>query len=377
MRNVLIIAGEASGDLYGAHLARELKRLDPDLHVWGCGGPRMADEGVELIYTTREFAVLGFAEIARHLPFFIGAMKRMKRLAAERRPAVVVPIDYPGFNMRFAAWCSSRKLPVAYYVSPQVWAWGWGRVARIRKVVSRMIVTFPFEEEIYRREDVPVAFAGHPLVDLAKATATPREFRERHGLEDGTPVLGLFPGSRSHEVEKLLPPMLGAVRELRRAGHRIAPVIGAPPASDRALYHRIPGAAEIPMVVDETYDLLGASLFALVASGTMTVEAACLATPMVIVYKVAPLSWALGRLLVRVPHVGMANLLAGERVVPELLQGEVTAGRIAAAARPWLDDPESLEPVRNKLLHVRRGLGAAGASRRAAELVLETAEEGR
>lgn len=374
MRNILIMAGEASGDLYGAELARELKRIDPAIHIWGCGGPLMEGEGVELIYTTRELAVLGFAEIVRHLPFFIGALRRMKALAAERRPAVVVPIDYPGFNLRLASWCSSHDLPVAYYVSPQVWAWGWGRVARIRSIVSRMIVTFPFEEEIYQKENVPVAFAGHPLVDLAKPSMEPDEFRAKHSLPPSGPIVGLFPGSRTHEVEALLPPMLGAIDVLRGEGREIEPVIGAPPAIDHSLYDNILDGRTIPIVNDETYNLLNASLFALAASGTMTVEAACLGTPMVIAYKVAPLSWLLGRLLVRVPHIGMANILAGERVVPELLQKNATAPKIADAARGWLDDPETLVPIRQKLLAVRKGLGGGGASRRAAELILETAD---
>ncbi len=376
MRNVLIMAGEASGDLYGAELARELKRIDPALHIWGCGGPRMKREGVELIYTTRELAVLGFAEIVRHLPFFIGALRRMKSLAEERQPAVVVPIDYPGFNLRLAAWCSSRNLPVAYYISPQVWAWGWGRVGRIRSIVSRMIVTFPFEEEIYQKENVPVAFAGHPLVDLAKPSREPGEFRAKHSLHKTKPVIGLFPGSRVREVESLLPAMIGAIELLRDEGKEFEPVIGAPPALDRHLYDRIIDGRPIPIVVDETYDLLNTSLFALVASGTMTVEAACLGRPMAIVYRVAPLSWMLGKLLVRVPHVGMANILAGERVVPELLQNDVTPQKIANHVRGWLDHPESLAPICQKLLAVREGLGGGGASRRAAELILETASEG-
>jgi len=377
VRNVLIVAGEASGDLYGAHLARELKKLDPEIELWGCGGPRMKSEGVELIYGTDQFAVLGFAEIFHRIPFFLGALRRMKKLIAERRPAIVVPIDYPGFNMRLSSWCFGKGIPVAYYVSPQVWAWGWGRVRRIRKVVSRMIVTFPFEEEIYRREDVPVSFAGHPLVDIARSTVGPDQFREKHSLHPDRPVIGLFPGSRTHEVERLLPPMLGAVDILKDSGRLLEPVIGAPPGVDDSLYRSLVGDRPIPVVRDGTYDLLHASLFAIVASGTMTVEAACLGTPMAIVYRVAPLSWWLGRMLVRVPHIGMANILAGERVVPEILQNDVTAEKIAATTADWLDHPASLDPIREKLLAVRAGLGDGGASRRAAELILETAEGGK
>ncbi len=374
MRNVLIIAGEASGDLYGAHLARELKALDSKIEIWGCGGPKMEEAGVELIFSTDEFAVIGFSEILHRLPFFVRALRKMKSLVDERKPAVAVPIDYPGFNLRLASFCAAHGVPVAYYISPQVWAWGWGRVRRIRRVVDRMIVTFPFEEEIYSKENVPVSFAGHPLVEIAKPSIEPEAFRRNHGLPATLPVAGLFPGSRPREVESLLGPMIEAVERLNHPEKRVAGVIGAPAGLDRSLYDRIANSAKIPVVRDETYDLLNASRFAFVASGTMTVEAACLGTPMAIVYRVAPLSWILGRLLVRVPHIGMANLLAGERVVPEFLQGDVTGENLAAAARPWLDDPALCDRIRRKLLAVRDSLGEEGASRRAARLILDTAE---
>lgn len=375
-RNVLIVAGEASGDLYGAELARELKRIEPDIVLWGTGGEKMEREGVELLYTTREFAVLGFAEVFTRLPFFFGAMKRMKDLVRERRPAVFVPIDYPGFNMRLARFVSEQNLPVAYFVSPQIWAWGWGRVPRIRSIVSRMIVTFPFEEDIYRKEDIPVTYAGHPLIDLAKSRCSPDEFRAKTGIDDDLPIVALFPGSRTHEIESLLPVMRDSVAGLRARGERFHAVLGAAPTVDDSVYDAILATdSENPIlrVRDATYDLLAASRFAVLASGTMTVEATCLGTPMIIIYKVKPVSWLLGRLLVRVDHIGMVNILAKKRVVPELLQGEANADNVMAVAGKWLEDDDTLAGIRTELERVRKLLGGGGATRRAAEAVMDVA----
>lgn len=375
-RNVLIVAGEASGDLYGAELARELKRIEPDILLWGTGGERMESEGVELLYTTKEFAVLGFAEVFARLPFFFRAMKRMKQLVRERRPSVFVPIDYPGFNMRLARFVSEEKHPVAYFVSPQIWAWGWGRVPRIRSIVSRMIVTFPFEEEIYRKENIPVTYAGHPLIDLARAESSPDELRARLGIDDDLPIIALFPGSRTHEVESLYPVIRDAVAALRAKGERFHAVLGAAPTVDDSVYDEIlgdDGGRPVLRVRNATYDLLAAARFAILASGTMTVEAACLKTPMIIIYKVMPLSYLLGKLLVRVDHIGMVNILAGKRIVPELLQNEANASNVVAVAERWLQEDDTLADIQVELERVRTLLGGGGATRRAAEAVMAVA----
>lgn len=375
--NLLLVAGEASGEMYGAELAREIRSIRPETEIWGCGGDRMAGAGVEIVYPIREFSVLGFSEVVSKIPFFLRALARMKRLVRERRPAAVVLVDFPGFNMRLASFCRREGVPVVWYVGPQVWAWGGGRVKKLRKLVDLMLVILPFEEEYYRESGVPVRFVGHPLVDLVRPARDPMEWRARRGVQEGRPLVGLFPGSRVQEVEKLLPVMTGALRRLREGGRELEARIGAAPTLGDDVYRRVLGPGGPPLVRGETHDLLGASLFAFVASGTMTVEAACLETPMAIVYKVSPLSWWIGKRLVRVPHIGMANLLAGERVVPELLQHDATEENLAAVARPWIDDPPCLAPVRAKLRAVREGLGGGGASRRAAESVLEVAEGGR
>jgi lipid-A-disaccharide synthase len=369
MKNVLVLAGEASGEMYGAALVREMRALGSDLHVWGVGGEKMEREGAELLYRVRDFSVLGFSEVATRLPFFFGALSRVKRELERRRPAAAVLIDFPGFNFRIARAAAARSVPVVYYVGPQVWAWGFGRVYALRSFARIVLVILPFEEAIYREQGVPVRFVGHPLVDIARPRLAPGAFRARHGIPDGRTVVGLFPGSRRHEVARLLPAMAGAVRTLRAEGFDLAPFVGAAPTLDDAVYGAaVPDAPE--RIRDETYDLLSASSFAFVASGTMTVEAACVGTPMAILYRVSPLSWMIGKRVVRVPHIGMVNLLAGERLAPELLQQDATAERLVPIAREWLRRPELLENMRERLGEVRKTLGETGASRRAAEEVL-------
>lgn len=403
MRNYLIVAGEASGDLYGAELAREIRRLDPGAVIWGCGGPRMEAENVEILYPISSFSVLGFSEVAGKIPFFLKALSHMKREVTRRRPAVIVPIDFPGFNIRLADFCSRSGCPVAWYISPQVWAWGRSRVKRLRRIVDTMLVILPFEAGFYRDEGVPVEFTGHPLVDLVRPSIDADEFRRRHSIERGERVVGLFPGSRRHEVEQLLPAMAETVERLKREGYPVRPLIGAVPALDDDFYGGLLSEREIVLIRDGSYDLLQASDFALVASGTMTVEAACIGTPMAVLYKVSPLSWLIGRMLVRIPHVAMVNLLAhfervsdgsekegavslssGEayrrgdstgRVVPEFLQNEATADTIVPVVRKWLDDPRLLDAMRKRLADVKRSLGGGGASRRAAEMIVRIAEE--
>jgi len=392
VRNLLLVAGEASGDLYGAALAREIRRLDPSIRLWGCGGERMAREGVEIVYSLEQFSVMGFSEVVGRIPFFLGALRRMARMAEERRPAAAVPIDFPGFNLRLAGRCRRAGIPVVYYVSPQVWAWGRWRVARLRRVVREMLVILPFEEEFFRNAGVPVRFTGHPLVDLAKPVEEEGEFRRRIGAAEGEKVIGLFPGSRRQEVLGLLPAMAETARRLREEGFPARPVIGAAPAVGEEVYREALGGEGPPLLRDRSYDLLRASAFALVASGTMTVEAAVLGTPMAILYRVSALSYAIGRALVRVPHVGMANLLAAHaegrwtpggagdpagRAAPEFLQGDASAEKILPVARGWLRRPEELEEIRRRLGAVREILGGGGASARAAEAVLEIAAGGK
>ncbi|MBM3319460.1 MAG: lipid-A-disaccharide synthase [Candidatus Eisenbacteria bacterium] len=373
MKNVLVVAGEASGELYGAELVRELRARTDNLAFWGAGGERMEKEGVEILFPIRDFSVLGFSEVALRVPFFLRALSRMRKEIRRRRPAAVVLIDFPGFNLRLARAAASESVPVVYYVAPQAWAWGAGRVRALRELVRVLLVILPFEETFFRARGVPVRFVGHPLVDLARPSGTPGEFRERREILESQTIIGLFPGSRAHEVERLLPVMTRTIRRLADEGFPVAPLIGAAPTLDDVVYRRS-DAGQTPLLRGETYDLLAASGFALVASGTMTVEAVCVGTPMAVLYRVSPISWMIGKRLVRVPHVGMVNLLAGERLAPEFLQGDAAPDRLLPVAREWLLHPERLEAMRARIRAVKETLGEGGASGRAAEEVLRILE---
>ncbi|MFH1680691.1 MAG: lipid-A-disaccharide synthase, partial [Candidatus Eisenbacteria bacterium] len=334
----------------------------------GWGGPRWGGSGAEILHTIREFSVLGFSEVAARVPFFLRALSRMRKEMRARRPSAAVLIDFPGFNLRLARAAAAESIPVVYYVSPQVWAWGFGRVRVLRRLARIVLVILPFEERIYREHGVPVRFVGHPLVDIARPTGSPEKFRARHGILEGRKIIGLFPGSRPQEVTRLLPVMIETVRRLGVEGYPVEPLIGGAPTLDDSAFRRIAGAGA-RLLRGETYDLLGASELSLVASGTMTVEAACIGTPMAILYRVSPISWFIGKRIVRVPHVGMVNLLAGERLVPEFLQNEATAERVLPVVREWLERPELLDAIRARLHAVRETLGEGGASGRAAEEV--------
>jgi len=373
---IAIVAGEASGDLHGALLARALRGRDPALSLWGIGGERMRDEGVELFHGIDEMAVLGFAEVAGRIPFFLRLAAKLRRALASRRPAALVLIDYPGFNLHLARAVRPLGIPVAYYVSPQVWAWGAGRVNAIRESVDRMIVILPFERAFYAERGVDAAFVGHPLVGVARPSRSREATRSALGVAADATLVGLFPGSRRQEVERHLPLFVGAVGRLRDGGlgseQRVAAAIGrAGTIPEDALRATIAGLP-IP-VTTESYDLMAAADLLFVASGTATLEAAIVGTPMVVVYRTSPVSFALGRLLVRVPHVALANLVAGERLVPELIQREATPAALAAEAAAILRDPERQCATRDGFARIRTALGEPGAPDRAAEIVLSLA----
>jgi lipid-A-disaccharide synthase len=285
-------------------------------------------------------------------------------------PDLAVLIDYPDFNLRLARELHRRKIPIAYYVSPQLWAWRAGRIQTIRETVARMLVIFPFEECLYREAGVPVTFVGHPLVDLVKAEPDRSGFLRRVGLDPGRPVVGILPGSRPGELAHNLPPLAGAVRLMAERRPDVQFLLALAPSL--APLHLADGLRGLPVrvVEDMTQAVLSTADVALVASGTATVEAALLDAPMVVVYRIAPLSYALGRPFVRVPHYAMVNLIAERRLVPECMQGEFTPERVAREVLTLLDDPARRAQMREGLGEVRRRLGAPGASARAATALI-------
>ncbi len=370
-RRILIVAGEASGDLHGGALVEALRARDPGLAIEGIGGDRMAAAGVRLHVHAGDLGVVGLVEALGRLRAIRAAFARMRALVETERLDLVVLIDYPEFNLRLARVAARAGIPVCYYIGPQVWAWRRGRIALIRRLVRKMVVIFPFEEALYRAAGVDVVFVGHPLLDRL----VPRERSEARralGLAGASPVLGFLPGSRVGEVERHLPLMLAAAARLRRAHPTLGVALGQAAGVPAALVARCVTAGGVPVRVAEggAYDVLSAADLAFVASGTATVEAALHGTPMVIIYRVAWLTWFVGRLLVRVPWIGMANLIAGRPVAPELVQFAATPGRLADTAHRLLGDPSALERMRRDLAVVRGRLGQPGASARAAEAIL-------
>jgi lipid-A-disaccharide synthase len=367
------VAGEASGDLHGADLLTALRAELPDLEVFGIGGQRLREAGMETVADAGEVATVGLVEGAGRLRTLVRAYRELARRIRQNPPDLCVLIDFPEFNLRLARLAKRAGVPVLYYIGPQVWAWRRGRVRKVARRVDRLAVVFPFEPALYAPRLPGVEFVGHPLLDRVRVTRSRADTLRVHGLDPARRTIVLLPGSRGSEIEHLLPAFLDATRLLT--------------AADRyqfalALAHTVPRAPveahirtaglEVPVIEGDTYNLIAAADLALVSSGTATLECALLECPMVIAYRVSRLTGALARLLVRgVRHIGMPNIVAGREVVPELLQGRATGAGIVAAARPILDDPSRHAAIVEALGDVRRRLGRGGAAGRAAAIALE------
>jgi lipid-A-disaccharide synthase len=369
---VLIVAGEASGDLYGGLLMRAMADRGP-VTFTGVGGSSMRGAGLEPLGDASVLGVTGLFEVAARF----GAIWRAWRgvvgtlESATRKPDLAILIDYPDFNLRVATRARRAGVPVLYFISPQVWAWRRGRVKRMRSSVDRMLVILPFEEALYREAGVPVSFVGHPLLDLAHPSRTRSQERARLGLDPDRPLVALLPGSRRNEISALLPPLLEAVAILRSEFRDLQAVLLVAPTTNRAemeaRLRALPRASPPPVLVsDDRYDAVAASDLALVASGTATLETALLGVPMVIVYRMNPLSYALARRLSDLKQIGMPNLIASRPVVPELVQERCRGELIAAEARAILTDPLRMAQMRAGLLEVRGRLGLPGALGRVA-----------
>ena len=360
---VFLAAGEPSGDLHGAGLARALRARFPDARLLGLGGSRMAAEGVELLAGLEDLAVMGFVEVLRHLPFFLDLKRRVWAALESERVDLVVPIDYPGFNLRLARRARERKIPVLYYISPQVWAWHSSRTRDLARDADAVAVVLPFEEKFLRNRGVNATFVGHPLLDIPRRTGTHAEWAASVGVDPDRPVLALFPGSRPHEIRRHLPVFREAAARVVARNPAVQPVIGTPPEAPPGVYDGAPW----PRVPSES-GLLEHADAALVKSGTSTLETALAGTPGVVAYRMNSLSYALAKRLVKVSHIALANLIAEERVFPEFVQDEAAPEALAAALLPLLD-PGSPERARmiSKLARVRRRLAAGGGEGGAAE----------
>lgn len=375
---ILIVAGESSGDLHAAGVVAELRRRAPELTIEGIGGDRMRQAGVRLHAHAGDLAVVGLVEVAARLPAIWRAYRSMIRCLRDRRPDLVILVDFPDFNLRLARRASRLGIPVVYFISPQVWAWRAGRIRSIAKYVRRLLVIFPFEEGFYRDRGVEALYVGHPLLDRLTSSPSMDEARRRLELEGAAPVLGLLPGSRAGELMRHLPILLRSARRLMTEQPDLRVVIAAADGLPLDLIGSfLTREAVLATVVQgRTYEVMAASDLLLVASGTATIEAAIIGTPMVIVYRLAFLSWLLGRLLIRVPYIGMVNLVAGRRVAPELIQFHATPERIADEARRLLLSAEQRRQTRQELQQMRDRLGPPGALSRTVDAILECLQSG-
>ena len=370
----MISCGEPSGDLYAGALAVEIRRRQPDAAIFGLGGQRMMAGGGELIADYRGLSVTGLVEALRVIPKSLSTLSRLAEAARTEKPDAIVLIDFPDFNFRLAAVMKKLGVPIIYYISPQLWAWRRSRIKVMKRLADQVLVIFPFEEQIYRDAGVPVEFVGHPLVDLARPQESKDSFLREIGADSDRPIVALLPGSRPNEVERLLPIIRDAVSIIRARVPQAQFVIARAPSLDDRLFSRTDWRGAPPVeVLARTDDVLAISDVAITASGTATVQAALHGRPMVVVYRLSPLTYRLGRRFLLVENVAMVNLIAGRRIVPELIQEDCTAENIAAETLALLTDRGRAEDTRRALEQVRARLGGPGASGRAAEAVLAVA----
>jgi lipid-A-disaccharide synthase len=368
----MISAGEASSEMYAAQLASAL-RARTGAQLFGMGGPRMAEAGVELIADFRQVAVVGLSEVLPKIPSVLRVQGRLAQEAARRGASLAILVDSPGTHLGVARRLRRHRIPVGYFIGPQIWAWRSGRVRTIQRLVDRMVVIFPFEEKIYREAGVPVDFVGHPLVDIVRPTMTRKEFAAQHGLDRSRPIVTLLPGSRRSEIVQHYGRIMEACVRLADGSARIEGiqfVLAAAPGLDTEFLARAAGERLVPVTRMEgsTYDALAAADCAIVASGTATVEAALLGTPMVVIYRLRPTSAFLLRRMIRTPFIGMVNLIAGKQVVPELVQEQFTPEAVTRDVRRLLGSVEAREEMKAELAKVRARLGPGGAVERAADV---------
>ena len=371
--SLMIVAGEASGDKHGAKLVAALRALRPGMRFefFGAGGDEMRQAGVETLVDAREVAIMGALEVARALPKFLRVFRRLGEAANERRPRLVVLIDWPEFNLRLARRLKRDGHRVVYYISPQIWAWRSYRIHAVKRHVERMLVILPFEKDYYERNGVEVDYVGHPLLDSVRVTMTREEFCARHDLDPSNPVIALLPGSRHSEMKHILPPMVEAAKLLNRSRPHFQFILPlARTFEPNAIASQITPTG-LRLIEHDTYNAIAAADLAVVASGTATLETAVIGSPLVVVYRASLLNWLIFRPLINTPFVGMPNLIAGREIAPELLQDDLNGQRLAKLIVEFLSDQARLRRSRDDLAEVRKKLGEANASERAANRVLD------
>jgi len=371
-KNILIVCGEPSGDLHASNLVNDIRSLNNSIRFFGMGGGLCKKAGVDIVFDISGLAIIGIVEVFQKL-FTVGkAYNAILKKADAEKPDLAILVDYPGFNLRLAAELKIRHIPVVYYVSPQIWAWGQDRVNIIKRCVKRILVFFKFEEELYKTCGVDAEFVGHPLLDTVKMSLSKQEFLKKHGLSQDKPVLALLPGSRPGEVKTLLPVMAKAAAMVKKSGSDIQIVASKHPDLDIELYRTaLEGAGiEAKLIEGGTYDLVGSSDLALVASGTATLETAIIGTPLVITYKVSLGTFIAYKIVAKTRFLGIVNIIAGREIAPEFLQYKATPENIAAKLSELIRDKSKLSAMRAELAKVKSSLGSPGASMRAAQSII-------
>ncbi|MCA0445537.1 MAG: lipid-A-disaccharide synthase [Bacteroidetes bacterium] len=366
-KTIMVLAGEPSGEKHVSFVIREIKNQYPDWQFYGMGGDLMKKEGCELLFHVNQTSFMGFAEVVKHLPIILDMKKTLVGTLDSRKPDLVLLVDYPGFNLRFAEEAHKRGIPVFYFISPQIWAWGKGRLKDIQRLITRMLVILPFEKQLYDKAGVECEFVGHPLTEQISLSMSKAEFFRIHNLDDSIPLVSLLPGSRVQEIKSLLPLMIDAVEPLRRDG-KIQAVIAGVKFVDNRLYD-LAASAGIPVIFDETHLVMSYAQQAVVASGTATLETSLCGTPLTVVYKTSWPTYFIGRYLVNLKWISLVNIISDEEVVPELIQHDATPESVRKSILRFMD-PEIRIAALQKIARLRNLLSEKSASKSAAGSVI-------
>ncbi|GAB6283517.1 MAG: lipid-A-disaccharide synthase [Ignavibacterium sp.] len=370
-KNILIIAGEASGDLHGSLLIHQIKAIDPEINFYGIGGDRMVNESLNLSFHINQMAFLGFVEVIKHIPFIKKVQNELLSLIKEKEIGTAILIDYPGFNLNFAKKLRKLNLKIIYYISPQIWAWGKGRIKKIKRLVDKMLVTFPFEEKLYKKEGIDCEFVGHPLIEILNNYnfLSQEKFFEIFSLQKEKDILTILPGSRLQEIEKLFPIVIEAA-ELIANKYNLQIVVGCASNIDENKFYELSKKDNFKIIKHRTYELIKYSKFGIIKSGTSTLEAALLGLPMVIVYKTNILSYLIGKSLINLDKIGMANIILDQKVVPELIQNDVQPTKIFNEVDKILSDEKIYNSIKNQFKNIKEILGTFSGSEKAANIII-------
>ncbi|MBC8015650.1 MAG: lipid-A-disaccharide synthase [Sporomusaceae bacterium] len=376
MSKIMISVGEASGDLHGASVANALKSIQPDIKIFGMGGQAMRAAGVDVVYDIADLGVIGFVEVIKNLPKLFALRDSLAELMEVERPDALVIIDYHGFNIRLAKIAKSKGIPVISYICPKVWAWGRGRAKDVAETVQKVAAIFPFEVDVYREAGADVTFVGHPLLDIVKTTMSKHEAYEFFGANPKQPIVLLLPGSRQNEIISLLPVMLESAEKIALKVPNCQFFLPIASTISREMLQNIINKYNVTVILTEknTYDLMNIADLAIAASGTVTLETSLLNLPTVVIYKVAAISYLIGKMVIKIPYISLPNIIAGRKIVPELVQYEVSADNITKEAVPILTEPSVRTAMLNDLAEIRQKLGTEGAVERVAREILAVAQ---